>query len=72
MFVFPEILRRRKTGLSGKTFANQLLDAELVSLLPGEGFGPSSAGHVRFSLCEGRDTLEQACQRIERFMKRLA
>ena len=61
----------RATGLSGKEFANQLLDEELVSLLPGEGFGPSGAGHVRFSLCVDRDTLEQACHRIERFMQRL-
>lgn len=68
MYVMLDI---RATGLSGKEFANQLLDEELVSLLPGEGFGPSGAGHVRFSLCVDRDTLEQACHRIERFMQRL-
>lgn len=59
----------RKTRLSGKEFANQLLDSELVSLLPGEGFGPSGAGHVRFSLCEDRRTLVEACRRIDRFVQ---
>ena len=68
MYVMLDI---RDTGLSGKEFANRLLDEELVSLLPGEGFGPSGEGHVRFSLCVDRDTLEHACHRIERFMKRL-
>ena len=61
----------RESGLSGKEFANRLLDTEMVSLLPGEGFGPSGAGHVRFSLCEPPDILLEACRRIERFMLRL-
>ena len=68
MYVMLDI---RKTGLSGKDFANRLLDTEMVSLLPGEGFGPSAAGHVRFCLCEHRDTLKEACERIRRFMNRL-
>ena len=66
MYVMLDI---RKTGLSGKEFANQLLDSELVSLLPGEGFGPSAAGHVRFSLCENSSTLLEACRRLERFIR---
>ena len=62
----------RSTGLSGKAFANQLLDTQLVSLLPGEGFGASAAGHVRVSLCEHRDVLLKACQRIEQFVRGLS
>ena len=69
MYVMLDV---RKTGLSGKSFANQLLDAESVSLLPGEGFGASAAGHVRFSLCEQPEVLSEACQRIARFMRRLS
>ncbi len=62
----------RGTGLSGKDFANALLDHGGVSLLPGEGFGPSGAGHVRLGLCAPRDTLREACLRIERFVAEMA
>ena len=44
MFLMLDI---RSTGLSGDAFARRLLEEEDVSVLPGEGFGPSAAGHVR-------------------------
>ncbi len=61
----------RATGMSGKDFANAFLDAELVSLLPGEGFGASGAGHVRLSLSASPDDLERACVRLARFAGRI-
>ena len=64
MYVMIDV---RETGMEGKEFANKLLDAEGVSLLPGEGFGDSGRGHVRFSTCEAPELLEEACKRIQRF-----
>ncbi len=68
MFVMLDI---RPTGLSANAFANALLDREGVSLLPGEGFGPAAAGHVRLSLSAPEDSLEEACRRIARFVRAL-
>jgi arginine:pyruvate transaminase len=47
MYIFADV---RGTGLDGKQFARGLLDAEGVAVTPGEGFGPSGAGHVRITL----------------------
>ena len=41
MFLMLDV---RSTGLSGDAFARRLLDEEDVSVLPGEGFGPSARG----------------------------
>ncbi|WP_372884328.1 pyridoxal phosphate-dependent aminotransferase [Shimia sp.] len=40
----------RATGLDGETFANRLLDAHRIAVMPGESFGPSAAGHVRVAM----------------------
>lgn len=57
----------RQSGLSSYEFAEQLLDAEGVSTLPGDAFGPSGAGHLRISLMVPEARLEDACARIARF-----
>ena len=64
MYVFADI---RGTGLDGKQFARALLDAEGVSVTPGEGFGPSGAGHVRITLATSEERLREACARVARF-----
>jgi len=61
MFVMIDI---RATGLSAQAFANRLLDDFGVSVLAGEAFGPSAAGHLRMGLVEDSDVLEEACRRI--------
>lgn len=61
MFVMVDI---RGTGLNAYQFSDGLLDAEGVSVLPGEAFGPSAAGHVRLSLGTPEPVLEEACRRI--------
>lgn len=63
MFVMVDI---RDTGLSAQAFANRLLDSEGVSVLAGEAFGPSAAGHIRLGLVVGEALLDDACQRIAR------
>ncbi|HEK1689137.1 TPA: aminotransferase class I/II-fold pyridoxal phosphate-dependent enzyme [Pseudomonas putida] len=61
MFVMLDI---RETGLSAQAFAQRLLTEEGVSLLPGDAFGPSAAGHVRMGLVLAAEQLERVCCRI--------
>jgi len=68
MFIMVDI---RETGRSAFEFAAGLLDRENVSVLPGDGFGPSAAGHIRISLTADRDRLTDACERIARHAQRL-
>jgi arginine:pyruvate transaminase len=63
MFVMVDI---RDTGLSAQAFADRLLDRHGVSVLAGEAFGPSAAGHIRLGLVLGAAPLRDACQRITR------
>jgi arginine:pyruvate transaminase len=48
-------------------FANALLDAEHVAVMPGSGFGPGGRGHIRLSLTPDDATLEEALMRLARF-----
>jgi arginine:pyruvate transaminase len=63
MFVMVDI---RATGLSAHAFADRLLDRYGVSVLAGEAFGPSAAGHIRLGLVVDAGPLREACQRIAR------
>ncbi|MEO0485056.1 MAG: pyridoxal phosphate-dependent aminotransferase [Pseudomonadota bacterium] len=40
----------RATGLSGQGFAQKLLDATNIAVMPGESFGQAAAGHVRVAM----------------------
>lgn len=57
----------RPTGLSGSAFAEQLLDAEGIAVMPGESFGEAAAGHARIALTRPDDELAEALARIARF-----
>ena len=63
MFLLVDV---RATGLDGEAFAWGLLDHG-VSVVPGAGFGPSAAGHVRLSLTAPIEQLDEACNRIRRY-----
>ena len=54
----------RATGLSGIDFANGLLDAQGVAVMPGESFGGGLAGWLRLSLTQSDDLVAEACARI--------
>lgn len=69
MFAMVDV---RGTGLSAQDFSSGLLDAEGVSALAGDAFGPSAAGHVRISLGNADEELARACDRIERYAAGLA
>jgi len=53
----------------GREFAEGLLDAQQVSLVPGEGFGPSAKDFVRVTLAQPVSVLADAMLRIEKFVK---
>lgn len=64
MYIFADV---RGTGLDGKQFARGLLDTAGVSVTPGEGFGPSGAGHMRITLGVDDAQLREACRRIVQY-----
>ncbi|MEP5766392.1 MAG: pyridoxal phosphate-dependent aminotransferase [Halieaceae bacterium] len=68
MFVMCDV---SKTGMDGREFASALLDAELVSVVPGIAFGPASANFVRIGLAQPQHVLKRACKRIRRFIEAL-
>lgn len=61
MFVMVDV---RQTGLSAQRFAERLLEGYGVSVLAGDAFGPSAAGHIRIGLVVDQQKLADACQRI--------
>ncbi len=69
MFVLLDVSR---TGLSGKEFAEQLLDEEQVAVVPGFGFGPSVSDTVRVGFLHDPSLLREAAERIVRFATRKA
>ncbi len=66
-YAFPSI---RRSGLSSEEFAERLLMEERVAVVPGTAFGPSGEGHVRCSYATALPQLEQALERMGRFMRR--
>lgn len=57
----------RATGVTGNAFANALLDAEKIAVMPGESFGDASAGHLRVALTIADDLIEEALIRLAAF-----
>ncbi len=66
-YAFPSIAR---TGFSSEEFAMRLLEEEEVAVVPGDAFGKSGAGFVRASYATAYEKIEEALNRIERFMRR--
>lgn len=65
MFVMVDISQVADSSLA---FAEELLDATGVSVLPGEAFGPGAARHVRVTLATSEIELSRALDRIEAFL----
>jgi len=61
----------RETGLSGAEFAERLLDAERITVMPGESFGHAAAGHLRIALTVPEAELCDAISRIATFARSL-
>ena len=66
-YCFPNV---SVTGLSDDEFATRLLEEERVVVVPGSAFGEQGAGHVRMCYATSMAQIEDACDRIERFVGR--
>ncbi|MCS7055036.1 MAG: aminotransferase class I/II-fold pyridoxal phosphate-dependent enzyme [Thermoflexales bacterium] len=66
-YAFPSIA---KTGMSDEEFAEKLLIEEQVAVVPGSAFGAGGAGYVRMAYAQSYEKIEQALERIHRFMQR--
>jgi len=58
----------KNTGMSSAEFAEKLLKAEHVAVVPGEAFGPGGNGFIRCCYATGADELREALVRIKRFL----
>jgi len=66
-YAFPSIA---VTGMDENTFAEKLLQEERVAVVPGSAFGPSGKGHVRCSYATAYEKIEEALERMRRFVRR--
>ena len=64
-YVFPSV---ESTGMDGEQFANELLKAQKVAVVPGAAFGAAGANHVRCSYATSMQQLTTAIERITDFV----
>lgn len=69
MYVMLDV---RGAASGGGAFAEALLEAEGIAVMPGESFGAGAAGHVRVALTVPEAALVQALGRIRDFAARRA
>jgi aminotransferase len=67
-YCFPNIT---STGLSDDEFCERLLKEEKVVVVPGNAFGEQGKGHIRACYASSMEQIDQACDRIERFIARV-
>ena len=67
-YVFPSVAA---TGLDGEQFANRLLEAKKVAVVPGDAFGEAGKYHVRCSYATSMSQLAEAIERIGDFVRGL-
>lgn len=67
-YVFPSI---KSTGLSSEEFAERLLHEERVAAVPGNAFGDCGEGYVRCSYATNLQSIQQAMERMARFVSRI-
>ena len=68
-YAFPSV---QSTSQSSKDFALGLLCSERVACVPGNVFGRSGEGHVRCCFATSFEKLEEAIERIKRYVVRFA
>jgi aminotransferase len=66
-YAFPSI---QASGMDDETFAEKLLREERVAVVPGNAFGPGGDGFVRMCYATAYEQIEEALQRMEKFMER--
>ncbi len=65
-YAFPSI---KSTGLTSNDFCEKLLYSKKVAVIPGNAFGASGEGHIRCSYAYSLDSINEALNRIEAFVK---
>lgn len=68
-YVFPEV--KNRSGQDGEGFAEGLLRAQKVAVVPGTAFGASGKTHVRCTYASSLKTLNIAFERIREYLKSL-
>jgi aminotransferase len=67
-YAFPKI---SGTGMDDDTFATELLKGEQVAVVPGSVFGPGGEGFVRCSYATSYEKIEQAMERVAKFIGKI-
>ncbi|WP_058302514.1 aminotransferase A [Gorillibacterium timonense] len=67
-YLFPSI---RPFGLSSEAFAYKLLEEQKVGVVPGDAFSQYGEGYIRLSYAYSMAQLEEAFNRMERFVQSL-
>jgi aminotransferase len=66
-YAFPQIAA---SGMDDETFAERLLAEEKVAVVPGNAFGEAGSGFVRCSYATAYEKIEEALERMARFVQR--
>jgi aminotransferase len=66
-YVFPSI---KGTGMSSEEFCESLLFEEKVAVVPGSAFGRSGDGFIRCCYATSQSEIEEALERMKRFLRR--
>ncbi len=66
-YVFPCIA---SLGMKSEEFCEKLLNEEKVAVVPGNAFGASGEGFIRCSYAYSIENIEEALNRIERFVEK--
>jgi len=66
-YAFPQVAI---SGMDEETFAERLLGEERVAVVPGSAFGSAGAGFVRCSYATAYEKIEEALERMARFVQR--
>ena len=66
-YAFPSL---ESTGMDDETFCNRLLLEGRVAMVPGRSFGDAGIGFARVSYATSYERLEQALEKIDRFLRK--
>ena len=66
-YAFPSV---KSTGLTGETFAEELLKSEKVAVVPGSAFGTFGSNNVRISYATSMNALSEAFDRMSTFLSK--
>jgi aminotransferase len=66
-YAFPDI---RVSGMTSDDFAMTLLEEEAIACVPGNAFGLGGEGYVRMCYATAQSQIEEALERMRRFVQR--